>query len=69
VVAREPSLLINESLWEIHLELPRNGVVLCERHTITTQDDLPLEHTETRYAVAWQEFGLVQLRESSDLAR
>lgn len=49
------------------LELPKNGVVLCERRIITDQDGLALEHTETRYAAARYEFESVLHRDSSDV--
>lgn len=49
------------------LELPRSGVVLCERRIIEDQHGLPLEHTETRYAAARYEFEAVLHRESTDV--
>jgi GntR family transcriptional regulator len=50
-----------------YLELPRNGVVLCERRIIENQHGLPLEHTETRYAAARYEFDAVLHREATDV--
>lgn len=50
-----------------YLELPRNGVVLCERRIIEDQHGLPLEHTETRYAAARYEFDAVLHREETDV--
>jgi GntR family transcriptional regulator len=50
-----------------YLELPRSGVVLCERRIIEDQRGLPLEHTETRYAAARYEFEAVLHREATDV--
>ena len=44
------------------LELPNSGVVLAERRVISDQRDLPLEHTETRYAAGRYEFEAVLYR-------
>jgi GntR family transcriptional regulator len=41
------------------LELTASGVVLCERRVISDQDEMPLEHTETRYAAERYEFDVV----------
>lgn len=48
------------------LELPKSGVVLCERRIITDHEGHPLEHTETLYAAARYEFEAVLHRDSSD---
>lgn len=50
-----------------YLELPRSGVVLCERRIIEDQNGMPLEHTETRYAAARYEFDAVLHREATDV--
>ncbi len=42
------------------LEQGLSGVLLCERRVISDQDDVPLEHTETRYAAERYVFDLVQ---------
>ena len=41
------------------LDLPASGVLLCERRVISDQDEMPLEHTETRYAAERYEFDVV----------
>jgi GntR family transcriptional regulator len=41
-----------------------SGVVLCERHVILDQQDVPLEHTETRYAAERYVFAAVVERGS-----
>lgn len=41
------------------LDLPPSGVVLCERRVISDQHEMPLEHTETRYAAERYEFDVV----------
>ncbi len=49
-----------------YLELPRTGVVLCERRIIEDQTGMPLEHTETRYAAERYEFEAVLRRNSTE---
>jgi GntR family transcriptional regulator len=49
------------------LELPKNGVVLCERRIITDHEGRPLEHTETRYAATRYQFEAILHRDASDL--
>ncbi len=44
------------------LELDEAGVVLCERRVIYDQDDVPLEHTETRYAADRYVFDVTMYR-------
>ncbi|MBT8216401.1 MAG: GntR family transcriptional regulator [Acidimicrobiia bacterium] len=44
------------------LELGSSGVVLAERRVISDQNDMPLEHTETRYAAERYEFEAVLYR-------
>jgi GntR family transcriptional regulator len=44
------------------LELEPGGVVLCERRVIYDQDELPLEHTETRYAADRYVFNVMMYR-------
>lgn len=51
------------------LELEGNGVVLAERRVIRDQSDLPLEHTETRYAADRYEFEAVLYREETEARR
>ena len=45
------------------LELEPGGVVLCERRVIYDQDELPLEHTETRYAADRYVFNVMMYRD------
>jgi len=47
------------------LELEPGGVVLCERRVIYDQDELPLEHTETRYAADRYVFNVMMYRDES----
>jgi GntR family transcriptional regulator len=47
------------------LELEPGGVVLCERRVIYDQDDMPLEHTETRYAADRYVFNVMMYRDES----
>ena len=47
------------------LELEPGGVVLCERRVIFDQDELPLEHTETRYAADRYVFNVMMYRDES----
>jgi GntR family transcriptional regulator len=44
------------------LELDPGGVVLCERRVIYDQGDVPLEHTETRYAADRYVFDVMMYR-------
>ena len=50
------------------LELGSTGVVLAERRMISDQSDLPLEHTETRYAAERYEFEAVLYRGQTESA-
>jgi GntR family transcriptional regulator len=45
------------------LDLGPAGVVLCERRVIYDQDDVPLEHTETRYAADRYVFDVMMYRD------
>jgi GntR family transcriptional regulator len=45
------------------LELETGGVVLCERRVIYDQDEMPLEHTETRYAADRYVFSVMMYRD------
>jgi GntR family transcriptional regulator len=45
------------------LDLPASGIILCESRTITDQDGLPLERTETFYASSRYTFRAVLLRD------
>jgi GntR family transcriptional regulator len=45
------------------LDLGPSGVVLCERRVIYDQDDVPLEHTETRYAADRYVFDVMMYRD------
>lgn len=44
------------------LELPASGIILCELRTISDQDGLPLERTETFYASSRYTFRAVLVR-------
>ncbi len=47
------------------LELEPGGVVLCERRVIYDQNELPLEHTETRYAADRYVFNVMMYRDET----
>lgn len=47
------------------LDLPADGVVLCERRVILGSDGRPLERTETRYAADRYSFELLEHREGN----
>lgn len=48
------------------LELGPDDALLCERRTIYDQDDLPLEHTETRYAAERYVFEVTMYRDDHE---
>jgi GntR family transcriptional regulator len=51
------------------LALGSGGVVLTERRVIRDQSDLPLEHTETRYAAERYDFEAGLYREETEAKR
>lgn len=51
------------------LELTHPAVLLVEQRVISDQDDIPLEHTETRYAADRYRFETVLRRDSTETLR
>ncbi len=48
------------------LDLPAAGIILCESRTISDQDGLPLERTETYYASSRYTFRAVLMRDGGE---